>query len=254
MIPIRRSHESTVNQKLKELEARKGETNTQWLKRAGATRGLLLLGGCTLAHFRIRVAQSHLRHDLLPSLWSHLGILEKGMLTSAPLDQEGDTSEVPLNNGIRECPIDVLDNPEALPNIAIIQFSDTSMSEYIEQVRNQRAIIDLPSLIVTWLGFVWGVRGEGNPLLNGHGLPAAAFAETAYGMAGIDLTPGLSTTGSCPEAIWQAAKWWQSFYKEAARTQVGAAKSVIPHGSYCVRQPAAAAVDPKGLKKTTRKR
>jgi len=41
-----------------------------------------------------------------------------------------------------------------------------------------------------------------------HGMPSAAMLETAYATNGFDLTPGLESRSSCPEAIWQSASWW----------------------------------------------
>jgi hypothetical protein len=56
------------------------ESNLDWLARnigdtdeAGV--GLLLVGGRDLSSFRLRVAQSHLRHDMTPSHWSHVALL-----------------------------------------------------------------------------------------------------------------------------------------------------------------------------------
>ena len=61
--------------------------------------------------------------------------------------------------------------------------------------------------MLPWLAFLWGVSGSTNPLLSGTGLPSSAFVETVFAMAGFELTPGLSSASSCPEAIWQSAKW-----------------------------------------------
>jgi hypothetical protein len=44
--------------------------------------------------------------------------------------------------------------------------------------------------------------------------------EAAFAARGFDLTPGLESRSSCPEAIWQAATWWHGFYQ---RTQGGRA-------------------------------
>ncbi len=35
----------------------------------------------------------------------------------------------------------------------------------------------------------------------------AALGRRGHALAGVDLTPGLASEASCPEAIWQAAKW-----------------------------------------------
>jgi len=43
---------------------------------------VVLLGGADLLHFRLRVAQSHVRADLLPSYWSHAALaIEQGNKT-----------------------------------------------------------------------------------------------------------------------------------------------------------------------------
>ncbi len=38
---------------------------------------LVMVGGKTQTSFRLRIAQSHVRHDLLPSYWSHVMLLGK---------------------------------------------------------------------------------------------------------------------------------------------------------------------------------
>jgi hypothetical protein len=53
-------------------------------------------------------------------------------------------------------------------------------------------------------------------------------------IAGLELTPGLSSQSSCPEAIWQAAKWWYQFYAQIN------GDGQLPSGIYMLRQLAAA--------------
>jgi hypothetical protein len=50
--------------------------------------------------------------------------------------------------------------------------------------------------------------------LDGLGMPSAAMVETVTGAAGFDLTPGLESRASCPEAIWQSARWWHEYHAE----------------------------------------
>jgi hypothetical protein len=65
-----------------------------------------------------------------------------------------------------------------------------------------------------------------------------------YGIAGVELTPGLSSASSCPEAIWAAAKWWHQFYEQGMGVADAAhARARIPSGHFAVRQPAAAVVE-----------
>jgi hypothetical protein len=243
------SPDAKENAAFKPVDALKNETNREWLKRVQkdtsfGTSGLLLIGGNSVTHFRIRTAQSHLRRDLMPSYWSLVGILssEKAFF-SAPLDWKGKLSKMPFANGIQSCKLSDYDDPARFPNIAVIQFArtDESILEYAKRLQLQRSVIDLPALIISWLEYVWAVGKKGNPLTEGHGLPSAVFAETVFGIAGIELTPGLATASSCPEAIWQSARWWKSFYEETSKVNSESqVNSIVPKGYFALRQPAAA--------------
>ncbi|MDX2029547.1 MAG: hypothetical protein SF339_02690 [Blastocatellia bacterium] len=246
MVPIRNSPATKANKGLKKAAAKTGEGNSQWLARTRLTSGILLLGGSSLEHFRIRVAQSQVRSDLLPGFWSLAGILLDGeRFYSVPLAPPVDLSVVPANNGVQLCRLADYDDPRRFPNVAVLQFpgaqnpllhqaenSDLAR-DTVELIRHQRSLVDLPALMLAWLSHVWGVTG--NPLLEAKGLPSAVFVESVYGLAGIELTPGLAAAASCPEAIWQAGKWWHQFYQ---RADAGA-----PTGVYSIRQPAAAVIE-----------
>jgi hypothetical protein len=237
------------NTNFKRVQAKKGETNREWLKRVIKenefdTDGLLLIGGNSVADFRIRVAQSHLRHDLTPSYWSLVGIVSDAeTFFSVPLQWKGELSEMPHSNGIQLCRMADYDDPVYFPNIAFVQFttSHEDILEYAGRMKWQRSVVDLPALVIAWLEYVWAVGQKDIPLVNGQGLPSAVFAEMVYGIAGIELTPGLASASSCPEAIWQAAKWWRTFYETTSRITSGSqAQSIIPTGCFALRQPAAA--------------
>lgn len=218
--------------------------NVTWLKgvvkeNSFSSSGLLLIGGNSAADFHIRVSQSSLRYNLTPSHWSRVGIVKdlKTVLT-VPLQWTGDISDMPYSNGIQELKLDAFKDQEQFPNIAYIEFTgDIKMIiEKAESLKWQRGFIDLPGLVIKWLEYVW--EPVINPLAEGHGLPSAVFAEIAYGMGGIELTPGLSTSSSCPEAIWQAAKWWGDYYAEAPKTEGKTrAGAMVPQGAFCLRQP-----------------
>ena len=247
MLAIRHSQATRSNEALQQVRPRQRESNRAWLRRVGATSGILLLGGNSLTHFRIRVAQSHVRHDLLPSFWSFVGILEDNQtFASVPFNWSADAAEVPRINGVQSCRLADYDDPLRFPNIAVLQFTDDvrPIHEHIERVKVQRSVLDRPTLMLPWLGYLWSAGPAGNPLLAGHGLPSAAFVETVYGLARIELAPGLSSAASCPEAIWAAAKWWHPFYGQGMggedATHAGAR---LPNGHFAMRQPAAAVVE-----------
>ena len=271
-IAIRHAPDAGRNRHLRNMPAQDGETNLAWLQRvragSSAQGRLLLLGGVSVPHFRIRVAQSQLRADLMPSFWSQVGImLDDETFASVPLGLHEANFDVPSNNGVQTCQLSDYADPANFPNIALINFTESfePISQNIERIKNQRSVVDLPHLMLPWLGYIWGAGQAVNPLIGGTGLPSAVFAETTYGLAGIELTPGLATSASCPEAIWSTALWWQEFYEgitaaeERAETDEDApaedneaaaetpqaasfvrARAMVPTGASAIRQPAAA--------------
>lgn len=253
MIAIRQSAAAQPNRQLNETEHKERQSNREWLKAVGISEGIVLLGGSSVAHFRLRVAQSHLRRDLTPSCWSFAGLLDGDTIVSVPFDLAADASEIVVMNGVQNCRIADYDDPERFPNIAVLSFASDfrEVIQSAELLSKQRSIIDLPALVLHWLGYLWSTGQVGNPLLAGYGVPSAVFVETVYGMTGVELTPGLSSSASCPEAIWQSAKWWHNFY-EGDGGRAGAAGEVsdagdpsVPKGFFLLRQPAATAVGPR---------
>ncbi|HUG47670.1 MAG TPA: hypothetical protein VMP67_04590 [Candidatus Limnocylindria bacterium] len=243
MIPTRESPASAANERLQSMEPQTGEGNVAWLERCPVKRGVLLLGGTSLADFRLRVAQSQLRSDLTPSYWSLCGLLlDGGTFESVPL-QFGDISDVPSTNGVRRLSVAEVDDARRWPNIAVLAFVERPevIEGHAQRVLRRRTIIDLPELIVAWLAYSWAAGSAENPLLEGRGIPSAAFVEAAHSLAGVELTPSLSSAASCPEAIWQAVKWWHEYYEGAAKLGVSAeAGLLVPTGRYALRQRSAA--------------
>lgn len=248
---LRRSAVASGNPLLKESAADsqlEGDpaANFTWLESTGYREGVLLLGGTSIVDFRMRVAQSELRQDLLPSFWSTCGLLVDGkMLLTARVDAISNSSARVERNGLEAVPLEVgsaYGNPALYPNIAILQFTDdhAAIKDHVARIGQERNIVDLLAQIVAWLGYCWAVGGSSNPLMQGHGIPSATLVERAHGLAGIDLSPGLPSASSCPEAIWQAARWWYTEYEPVDRTgpQDG---GFTPRGAYLIRQPAAAA-------------
>jgi hypothetical protein len=257
MIATRQSGAHQRNTKVRAVQH--AGSNRQWLAALPddvvMPGAVVLLGGSNVVDFRVRVAQAHLRHDLLPSFWSHVGIVvSKSSFLSVPLDIRLDPTRVPSTNGIAETAFADYDDPISHPNIAVINFAAhaATVVGYAQGLHRQRSAVDLPQLLVAWLAFAWGAGDIGNPLLKQLGVPAAAFVETAFGIGGIEITPGVASAGSCPEAIWQSAIWWHEYYeKTAGAFSIAATRegsdtvptSIVPTGAYFTRQPAAAVVD-----------
>jgi hypothetical protein len=251
---LRRSTATRRNPAIAVSPAKKGERNAAWLAARVQPGAVVLAGGATLEHFRIRTAQSHLRQDMLPSFWSLAGIVSSSTaMFSVPL-AVANVSAIPASNGIRRVTFREIDDVERFPNVAVLRFAEPAdvITRNVRKLLGQRSALDLPSLILPWLGLAWNAGDHRNPLQEGAGLPSAALVQTAYGMAGIELAPGLASRSSCPEAIWQAALWWHDYYEQTADVSGAAvatdetmksgagARAIVPAGAYLVRQPAAA--------------
>jgi hypothetical protein len=228
MLNIFTSAVKKPNQAFEEKKRTPGEDNLQWLVRVMPDdekdyTNLLLLGGSGLSAFRVRVAQSQLRHDLTPSSWSHVvlvGNLKKNLAATViheiSLEPEAGFGFPVPANGLQKAKLGDYKDQTAWPNIAHIRVpvERKKVTDALVRYQRQRAVLDGPQLLLTWLAYLWGAGRAGNPLMDGQGMPSAAMIEVVIGAAGFDLTPGLESRSSCPEAIWQAARWWHEFYEK----------------------------------------
>ena len=231
MLDILRSPTNRENPAFVSSPRAAGQGNIAWLAQYGdsATRNvtaIVLVGGVDPVAFRLRVAQAHARDTFDPSTWSHVFV-------SAPPPFRPNTriTEIPLTgisgfpphaNGVQEATLRAYDDAEAYPNIALLllPLPWREVQERIRQFKTQRAVLDALDLVVRWLAFVWGAGRAGNPLLDGFGIPSAALVEVVASAAGLDLTPNVPNRASFPEAIWQAAKWWQEYQEERQQLRI----------------------------------
>lgn len=245
MLNIRASSASAPSESFREEPRLPGEDNAAWLARqlAGADPGaatLLLVGGVDGTAMRLRIAQSHVRDTLSPSHWSHVAMLATDAsgpepeLVEIALDPPGGFGFAPPTNGVQRVSIETYADATRYPNVAVVHFAATdeqrgTLADATRRFQRQRSVLDATELVVVWLAFVWGVGRTGNPLLDGHGVPSAAMAEIVFGAAGYDLTPGLDSRASCPEAIWQSARWWHEYYDA-----VSPGGAPAPYGAWTV--------------------
>jgi hypothetical protein len=228
-----RSPAKSRNPDVVELARERRENNLQWLERALAMSPIgkldgrslvLLVGGDDPLSFRLRVAQSHARHDLSPSAWSlalYLPALAAPFskcdtigVDLAPPNGFANFGYTPPVNAIQSGHLATFASANLFPNIAllVVPVAAADVERSIEDLRQQRSILDLSMLVLKWLEYVWGVGAPTSPLADGFGMPSAAMLEAAFAANGFDLTPGLESRSSCPEAIWQAATWWYEYY------------------------------------------
>lgn len=219
-------------------ERRKGEGNLDWfertLKTLSAQKGvrgaacLVLLGGKEETDFHLRVAQGHVRHDMSPSHFSHVALLQgsgwtrRGALWEISLQPQAGFGYPPAENAIQSGSLKSYASADRYPNLAVMRLPVrvSVLKNTLTDFKKQRSELDCVQLTLAWLAWVWGAGRAGNPLLEGTGIPSAAFIEALVSSAGFDLTPGLASRSSCPEAIWQAAKWWHKFYEADQREPI----------------------------------
>ena len=245
MFAIRHSGAAAPNSQVSEQPSKRAEGNLAWLERTGVAEGVLLLGGSQLTDVRLRVAQSRLRSDISPSHWSFAGLISQRVVTTCAIEAIGDPGEFAAHNGVSHIDASVFDDPARYPNIAVLVFTSqyAPIFDALEQIESGRAVLDVPALTVAWLAALWAVDDLDAPLRDGRGMPGAAVVALAHAIAGLQLTPGLESTATCPEAIWQAARWWADFYRESAAVTLragaaqftGHAQPAVPAGMYAIR-------------------
>ena len=235
MLPIAAARTTRKSKCIESMDAHAGEDNMAWLDRATQKLTkefsrekassdlirLVLLGGTDPVSFRLRVAQAHSRHDLTPSNWSHVVLFDRNASSAVheiSLEPPGGFLYPVPTNGLQRGTIETYRDRGRYPNIALIGIRSGEKLTWdridgtLTQFQKQRSSLDAMELIVRWLAFVWGAGRSGNPLLEGFGIPSAAMLEVVFSAVGYDLTPGLESRSSCPEAIWQAVKWWHDYY------------------------------------------
>ncbi len=253
MLSIRESNLRDRNPDIRQEERQPGEGNRAFLQRhwasetfADAEIGLVLVGGRTSQDLCLRFAQSLARYDRSPSSWSEVFLIVRNAdgfqsfgvhlpAIQTPTEHRGERllRNVPTwNNGIQTEIEALVDSPIDYPNIALLRLSaETRMqlrpsenglavdaNAAVDQCRRRGDVISTAECAWRWLGYAWGIRGQGNPLHEGVGFPAAMFVDSVLNALGLDLTPGLASHSSCPEAIWQTFNWWHT--EDAAAAQV----------------------------------
>lgn len=214
------------------LTRKNRESNLQWLPRAYESLALddasqwsfiVLAGGKDVASFRLRVAQSHLRGDMLPSYWSdcallnvELGDFAQASFFNLPLFQPANASYAPARNGLIELPLKQLPSQKDFPNLALlaVPVPQTQILQSLAEYQKARVSYDAVENILPWLAFIWGAGNATNPLMQQIGFPSAMMLNQLFSANGFDLAPGVNANLSAPETFWSGAKHWQDYYSK----------------------------------------
>jgi len=226
----------------------KRESNLDWLKRAYHDFGvsdsaqwsfIVLAGGKDVASFRIRVAQSHLRGDMLPSFWSECALfsIDNGDFSSAlffnlPLFQPANATYAPTRNGLIKLPFTKLPSQKNYPNLALlaIPVAQAQVLLSLGEYKKARVSYDAVENILPWLSFVWGAGNAENPLMQQIGFPSAVMLNQIFAAQGFDLAPGVNVNLAAPEVFWSGVKHWQDYYSKTQENGLlPKARFVIDH-------------------------
>ena len=232
MIKQTLSSQSLVQSDIYKMDRIKREPNLEWLKRAYESFTLdniadwsfiVLAGGKDVASFRIRIAQSHLRGDMLPSYWSECALFKieqkdfaNASFFNLPLFQPAVATYAPTRNGLIEMPFNKLPTQKDYPNLALlaIPVPQQRILSALADYKKARVSYDAVANILPWLAFVWGAGNASNPLMQQIGFPSAMMLSQIFAANGFDLAPGVNANLSTPETFWSGVKHWQDYYSK----------------------------------------
>jgi hypothetical protein len=197
-------------------------------------RGLMaigLLGQRDLPGVTLRTAQSILRWDLRPSLWSHVFLLAADVEPAAEAIAEAPIREItlysrtgefpdPANNAVTTGRLGLYRRPQVDANVALlaVEMSAEERREVatraIEDPNLDRLRFGLWEMLGIWESYLWSSGARTNPLRDGQPIFCSAFAEYCFEAIRVDLSPGASERNSAPEHIWNGAAWWHEAFKE----------------------------------------
>jgi hypothetical protein len=132
MIDIISSKAASPNQLLQKVARQESDDNVQWLRQNLETpeeyTHIVLVGGSSTTAFRLRVAQSHVRHDLIPSYWSHVMLLGKiarnvgtTPIYEIALEPPQGFAFPPPTNGLQRSRLSQYRDTRLFPNIALLR-------------------------------------------------------------------------------------------------------------------------------------
>lgn len=183
-----------------------------------------LVGQCDLPGVTLRRAQSVLRWDRRPSLWSHAFLIVDARVDGADvagtrirevaLQPRTGAFPEPAYNAVTDATLANYASAVIDANVALlkVQMSAEEAERVCERatkgVNCERLRYDLFSTLGAWQSYLW-TRGTANPLEEGVPMFNAAFVEFCFEAINLDLIPGASERNSAPEHIWNAARWWE---------------------------------------------
>lgn len=184
-----------------------------------------LVGSGDLPGVALRRAQSILRWDRRPSLWSHAFLVVGDGIREVTLHSRAGHFPEPADNAITPA---TLEHYAKDPNAALLKvsMSEEEAAAVAERATDQpnleRLRYDLFEALGFWQAYLW-TRGTANPLEQGIPMAASALIEYCFEAIQLDLTPGANDRNSAPEHLWNGARWWTDAFGEFGRRIEGRA-------------------------------
>ena len=207
---------------------------------SGPTVFIGFIGSRDLPGVTLRRAQSILRWDLRPSLWSHSFIFTSDSLATdranppiyhVPFDTRSADFPAPEKNAVTKSTLDIFDDEHRDANAALVSVS--LAADDVEKITSRcndpnldRIRYNFWDTLAVWQTYFWSFGLRDNPLRDGCPIPSASFIEYCFEALALDITPGASERNSAPEHLWNAAKFWYEAY---------ATKEHIISGQYVLR-------------------
>ncbi len=198
-----------------------------------------LVGQRDIPGHTLRVAQSVLRWDIRPSLWSHAFLVSASFpMQKKNLDKSASPRSVPLlevplwprsgrfpkpgDNGAGTARLADYSDRRIDANVALLAFKMTDQEADKVQQRARdfnfdRLRYNLWDCLCIWQAYLWSNGAAPNPLRNDVPIPSASFIEMAFEAIGLDITPMANTRNTAPEHLWNAACWWHEAFMKLKR-------------------------------------
>jgi hypothetical protein len=228
---LRHSNSDVQNPDVKDVtDDYRDEDNTRFfadtIGEFGGPRALIgRVGSCDLPGVALRRAQSILRWDRRPSLWSHAFLVVDDGIREVTVHSRAGHFPEPADNAITRA---TLEHYASDPNVALLRVSMTEAEaeavaeRATTQPNLERLRYDLFETLGFWQAYLW-TRGTANPLEQGIPMAASALIEYCFEAIQLDLTPGANDRNSAPEHLWNGARWWTEAFDEFGRKISGRA-------------------------------
>ena len=186
--------------------------NADFFKKYAKKGTVCLFGGIDPLSRVIRDAQALVSLDGKPSLWSHAAVLIDRREDDCHWLLESDISlnlkRVQLRNGAQENRVDKYADPTKYPNLAILDFGldEDNTKRLVGKALDlvvQNVMYPISGLLGSLISYAFRSEDRENVLNNPAALYCSAFVKETYLSINIDLFPGVATTNTSPDHIYQ---------------------------------------------------